>query len=623
MHLLLQALILAAVPANYATLQRPFVLDVSDDLLSGAVDAGIKSILEDFNSPGGVGVAVVRKNGDGSNWRVETKGYGISKLDGTEVDSDTLFSIGSNSKARRSTIPLCSYTHFIIQTQLFNILATGLLISNESLSPRISWNTKIASFVPEWKLMDPVASAESTIVDVMSHRTGLPRHDIIIAPSEPLDFIRRLRYLKPSTGFRELWQYNNHMYTLLSYFPPLLVGISFEKYVNDFIFEPLGMRSTTYFSGRAEASGKLADGIARDGVNHTEDMFGLGRLRALPYWGPSKGDVGHVMGGAGGIISSANDMAIWLQTLLGEGNHPTRNTTVIPADVIRRVAAGVTVAAPVAPFPELSPMVYGGGQTRGTYRGFEYIEASSPVSSFVGFRSQVTRIPAHNFGVAVLSNDDAFGTEIAEAIKYRIMDEALKLQALDWSSRFKSALVANFDRRVIPTARPTNTSLPSWPFDALAGKYHDPGYGTVELCLVSQHRAATTISNSCRELVDGLNITLPDVLDPEIPTLLTKWPLHKLTHVALTHFENNVFNFTGFESVPTHNSTDKPYWVRTHRDLSSPGALGVDPNLFAEFSWDGTLGIGMRGLWIAGEGVNGPDGDTVKTRAEVWFAKID
>lgn len=160
--------------------------------------------------------------------------------------------------------------------------------------------------------MDPVASAESTIVDVMSHRTGLPRHDILISPSDPLNIvrhfeshassyslkiqqIRRLRYLKPSTGFRELWQYNNHMYALLSYFPPLLVGIPFEKYVNDYIIEPLGMRSTTYFSERADESGNLADGMARDGVNLTEDLFGLGRVRALPYWAPSKDNTGHGM----------------------------------------------------------------------------------------------------------------------------------------------------------------------------------------------------------------------------------------------------------------------------------------------------------------------------------------
>ncbi|KAJ7909480.1 beta-lactamase/transpeptidase-like protein [Mycena leptocephala] len=582
MHLLLQVLVFATVSlvtaaASYEALQRPLLQSSGPStaekshILNGDVDAAIDSILKDFNSPGGV----------------ETRGYGIAKADGTKVTSDTLFAIGSNSK-------------------LFDILATGLLISNESLSTRISWNTKIASVVREWELMDPVASAESTIVDVMSHRTGLPRHDILISPSDPLNIIRRLRYLKPSTGFRELWQYNNHMYALLSYFPPLLVGIPFEKYVNDYIIEPLGMRSTTYFSERADESGNLADGMARDGVNETEDLFGLGRVRALPYWAPSKDNTGHVLSGAGGVISSANDMAIWLQMLLGEGKHPIENKTIVPVEVIRRVAAGVTVATPVATFPELSPMVYGGAQSRGTYRGFVRHGGST-----AGFRSQVTRIPNQNFGVAVFSNDDSFGTQIVESVKFRIMDEALNLQPINWSPRFKSRIAADFNNRIVPTPRPSNGSLPSFPFWALAGKYRDPGYGTLELCLVSPHKAAI-ISDSCRLLLRHKH-NPSNILNPKIPTFLTKWPTFGLTHASLTHFEHNMFNVSGFNSIPTRNSTDKPFWVQTQ----------TDPTLVAEFSYNRTLGIALGGLWGAGAGVHSPEGDTVKERAEVWFEKID
>ncbi|KAK7007699.1 beta-lactamase/transpeptidase-like protein [Favolaschia claudopus] len=207
--------------------QRPFQFSESgsDMILTDTVDAAIDSILKDFKTPGGVGVAVVRKTPD-AGWNVEAKGYGFAKLDGTKITEETLFGIGSNSK-------------------LFDILATGLLISNKSLSPGISWKTKIASIVPEWQLMDPIASAETTILDAMSHRTGLPRHDLILPAETVSDEIHRLRYLKPSTGFREHWQYNNHMYTVLSYLPPVLTGIPFETYVTDFILRPLGMSSST------------------------------------------------------------------------------------------------------------------------------------------------------------------------------------------------------------------------------------------------------------------------------------------------------------------------------------------------------------------------------------------
>ncbi|KAJ6569200.1 hypothetical protein B0H19DRAFT_1134831 [Mycena capillaripes] len=157
MHLLLQGLILAAVPlvtTNYGLCNTHCSSSTprhsgprKTNILNSDVDAAIESVLKNFNSPGVVGVAVARKYRDGSHWEVETKGYGIAKADGTKATNETLFAIGCNSK-------------------LFDILATELLISNESLSTRISWDTKIASFVPEWEreLMNPVASAESTII---------------------------------------------------------------------------------------------------------------------------------------------------------------------------------------------------------------------------------------------------------------------------------------------------------------------------------------------------------------------------------------------------------------------------------------------------------------------------
>ncbi|KAK7042563.1 beta-lactamase class penicillin binding protein [Favolaschia claudopus] len=581
-------------PLDQSQPQRPFQLSESssDAILTDNVDAAIDSILQNFKTPGGVGVAVVRKKPD-SEWNVETKGYGLAKLDGTKITEETLFGIGSNSK-------------------LFDILATGLLISNKSLSPGISWKTKIASIIPEWELMDPIASAETTIVDAMSHRTGLPRHDLIMPAETVSEEIRRLRYLKPSTGFREHWQYNNHMYTVLSYLPPVLTGIPFETYVTDFILRPLGMNSTTYYSKAAAESGHLADGIGRDGVNQTKDIFDMGRARAYPFWAPNEGKPGHVVSGAGGLISSAKDMAVWLQALLNEGQHPSDNLTVIPADVIRQVASGITVAGPVARFPELSPTVYGGGQMRGTYRGFEFIEHGGSV---LGFKSQVTRIPSLNFGVSVLSNDEHFGSEIVETVKFRIIDEFLNLEAIDWSERYQSIIADRVKNGPKPTPRSQQPAPPSVPFSDLAGTYTDPGYGSLDLCLISPKSLVDSPSESCSQLIGEIPIQIPSTLDPEVPTLLARWPAFGMTHVSLAHFERNVFNVTAIFSIPTANASDKPYWVQTQSD----------PSLVAEFALDDSekASVGLRGFWGAGEGVESPEGDSVKDRAEVWFEKIE
>jgi len=365
MHLLARLLITGlATNAAFAAVQVPFLAPestVKQDVLSPEIDNFIAKILAEWNSPGGVGVAVVQKNEDGS-WNVETKGYGVAKADGSNVTADTLFAIGSNSK-------------------LFDVIATGLVISNESLSPRISWDTKISSIIPEWEMSDPVASSESTIIDLMSHRTGLPRHDEVYYETQSLSsLISKIKYLRPSAGFHETWQYNNIMYATLSYIPEVLLKVPFTRYVKEHIFVPLNLTSTTYSADIAEESGNLANGFEREGVNKTEDVFGMGTPRALPYWSPYGGEDGNIISGAGGVISSAKDVATWLQTLLLEGKNPANDEQVIPSAVIQKVATGITVVDGTTPYPELAPSLYGGGQLISSYRGHSTCSANTLAS---------------------------------------------------------------------------------------------------------------------------------------------------------------------------------------------------------------------------------------------------
>ncbi|KAL0069301.1 hypothetical protein AAF712_003666 [Marasmius tenuissimus] len=164
-----------------------------------------------------------------------------------------------------------------------------------SLATPITWDTKLKSILGDlWELQDPIATAQSTIIDVMSHRTGLPRHDFMYTHndttvpivSRPVKSfqnrlatmtlkLERLRHLKPSSEFREAWQYNNNMYTILSYLPTVLHPSrpSLARYVKEHIFDPLGLESTTYSPRVARDSGYLADALAREGVNKSENLL--------------------------------------------------------------------------------------------------------------------------------------------------------------------------------------------------------------------------------------------------------------------------------------------------------------------------------------------------------------
>ncbi|KAJ7494033.1 beta-lactamase/transpeptidase-like protein, partial [Mycena latifolia] len=551
-------------------------------ILSPQIDAFINSILAEWKTPGGVGVAVVRTNAE-RGWLVETKGYGVAKADGTAVTPDTIFSLGSNSK-------------------LFDILATGLLISNQSLSPQISWTTKMVSILPDWKLMDPVASSESTIIDLMSHRTGLPRHDdsyFVLNDTLPA-LVKRLRYLKPSAGFRETFQYNNIMYAVLSYLPTALLPHKppFARYVTDHILDPLGLNSTTYSFAAANATGRMADGFFREGTSPTENPFDAGTLK-FPYVLNSE-----TFSGPAGVLTTPVDAARWLQMLMLSGQHPTTNATIIPASVIRMVATGVTVSGPNAEAPELSPTVYGGGQIQSSYRGHVMVEHGGDVP---GFHSQITRFPADGVGIAVLTNDD-FGELMKEVIKFRILDEVFGLEPVDWNSRFKAELQAVY-AAAQSTPAPTSAARPS-SFAALQGTYRNRGYGRdIALC------APSAAAPHCVPALAALNRTFPAALAGA--DLVWAWDRIELSYVTLAHVAGALFNATGWIAIdgPTGNAS-APVFTYGPAVSAMVVEFGVENDTVAGF------GIRGGGFWGAGDSVGEPKGNSVQARSEVWFDAV-
>ncbi|KAJ7261002.1 beta-lactamase/transpeptidase-like protein [Mycena rebaudengoi] len=568
----------------------------SSQILTPEIDAAINNILFEWNTPGGAAVVVVRMDGNGG-WLTETKGYGTANSDGTKVNADTIFSLGSDSKANPPQLA----------RPLFNVLATGLLISNTSLIPQISWKTKIASILPTWKLMDPVASAGSTITDLMSHRTGLPRHDVMYNPNEDTpSLIKRLQYLKPSTGFREDLQYNNLMYIVLSYLPTALIPgrPPFARYVKQHIFDPLGMKSTTYSFAEANETGRMADGFVRFNINYTDNP-----------------EDGNLLSGPGGVLSTATDMAQWLKMLLLNGQHPETNATVIPGDVIQKVADGVSIWVGTPSEPELSPSVYGAGQIQSSYRGHVMIEASKhtaetsqvPISP-VCFHSQVTRLPFDGLGIAVLTNDNEYGSFYLESIKFRIIDAVMGLEPIDWSARYQARVTAFTRQRLDATPTPPGAPLPPPTIASLARKYRNSGYGPdIELCVVGD--APKSASAHCSALISHVNATFPASLTGA--ALLWEWDRFVATYARLTHFKGAMFNVSGWIAVPTTNTSFAGYF---------PYDSGLGDNT-VEFVFGGGAhgeveGFGIKGGFWGATVDEEPVGVGVKGSAEVWFDAI-
>lgn len=118
-----------------------------------------------------------------------------------------------------------------------------------------------------------------------------------------------MRHMRPSAEFRQSWQYNNLAYMVASTLPEHIYGISFEKFVQERIFDPLGMTQTTYSPTRANRS----DAFVRKGMDVeacAEDLSG--KSLSMECLGESVNigfmREGPMNAGPGGVVSSARDM---------------------------------------------------------------------------------------------------------------------------------------------------------------------------------------------------------------------------------------------------------------------------------------------------------------------------
>ncbi|KZV96977.1 beta-lactamase/transpeptidase-like protein [Exidia glandulosa HHB12029] len=380
-----------------------------DELLTPAIDAFIKETLTFWNVTGGAAVAIVRRRADGSGaFDVATRGYGAAAQDGTPMTTETLLPIGSNSK-------------------LFCASSVGLLVSNSSVD--LDWTSKVHQVLPEFALQDPVATERADLVDILSHRTGLPRHDFALSsPSpgkDPENFsLRSVKHLKMSAEFRQTWQYNNHMYNIGASLVANLSGVPYKDFVQEHLFDAAGLSSATLGLTAAAKDGKLAQGFFTVGENSTYPGQAFAN-----YVSPG---VETFVAGAGAVAASANDIALWLQVLLSGGKSPKTGRQVIPAEVLQKLEAGVMAVSPAAA-PELSSPVYGLALISASYQGHQYIEHGGALT---GYLSQITRFPNEGLGIAVLTNESPRGAYVHEAVKWRIAEELLGLPLrVDWNAR--------------------------------------------------------------------------------------------------------------------------------------------------------------------------------------------
>src|SRR5881397_1848980 len=242
-------------------------------------DAYMAQVLKDWNVPGiGVGIIVKDK-------LVFAKGYGYRDY-GKKIPFTPT-----------TTQPIAS------NTKLFTAVAAGLLVEDGKLD----WDKPIRQFVPSIQFYNDDLNRTITIRDMLSHRTGITRHDLIWYKSNftQKELFERLKYLEPTEAPRSVFLYNNMMYSGAGYAIELLSGKPWETFVRERILTPLGMTSTTF---------TIADMVKQrePGVPYTERRDNT-EIYRIPYYSDAIG-----VAPAGAINSSIVDMSKWLIALMND-----------------------------------------------------------------------------------------------------------------------------------------------------------------------------------------------------------------------------------------------------------------------------------------------------------------
>src|SRR5437899_12975041 len=240
-------------------------------------DAYVARVMRDFEVPG-LAIAVVQ---DGRV--LLAKGYGVRKLgDPTPVDDKTLFGIASNTKA-------------------FTATALGILVEDGKLR----WDAPVIRYLPWFALWDPYVTRELTVRDLLVHRSGLGlgAGDLLWWPPSTYDrkeIARRLRFIQPATSFRAAYAYDNVLYLIAGELIEAITGQTWETFVSSRILAKVGMTGSNVRHSAAAAGGNVAVTHARiDGM-----------VRAIAPFDSDNTNP------AGGINSSAVDMAKWLRVQL-------------------------------------------------------------------------------------------------------------------------------------------------------------------------------------------------------------------------------------------------------------------------------------------------------------------
>ena len=400
-----------------------------------AADKGLAEVLdrlpadlERWHAPG-VELAAVR-----GGETILAAGYGSADLESASpATAGTLFHHGSCGKA---------YTALL-----------AALLEDDGL---LDLDAPVRTYIPELRLPDPVIAERATLRDLLSHRSGLARHDMawILNPSwSRQNIVERLAHLPLHGDLRAQMNYSNFGYALAGISIERAAGTSYEEQLRHRVFEPAGLTRTVSSSEIGGVTDDVAAPyVVRDGQAIRTEW------RDMP-----------TMAAAGGVISCAEDSVRWLQLQLGHGP--------IDVDIVRRthhlhtpVAAELTTA-----LPDMHIYGYALGWMVASLRGHRVLWHSGGID---GFTTYVLLLPDDDIGVVASVN-----LHLTQNLPLALVLDMADALLGEPSETFWTDRLFESPEETPPQQREGEPAPPTHALDAYVGTFANPGYGRLEVTL--------------------------------------------------------------------------------------------------------------------------------------------
>ncbi|MGE5437066.1 MAG: serine hydrolase [Syntrophothermus sp.] len=409
------------------------------NFLKDSIDVYVSKALKESKIPG-LAVCVVK---DGKVTFI--KGYGVKNIsENNPVDENTLFLIGSNTKA-----------------------FTGTSLAILEQEGKCSLTDKVKKWLADFNMKDDWVENELNLQDIVSHRIGMEtfQGDFMYWDSDlsSSEILEKFGKLTPKYPFRTKWGYTNAGFVIAGEVIKKVSGISWDEFIEERFFKPLEMNNSLALT--SEINEKLNIAIPYTLVDN--------KLVKIPY--PKIDN----LAAAGSISSSVSDMSHWLIALLDSGKYNCKE--VFPFKAIQTSRRPLSIIGNASnPFDRNPFNLYGMGWEIENYRGNTIVSHTGGVDGFV---TSVTLLPKEKLGVVVLTNTDA--NVFYQALKWQIIDAYLNAPYNNYYTFYSNAVQKQDERqqKYLSAMRDSvkMNLKPTVPLEQFEGTYKHEVFGEIEI----------------------------------------------------------------------------------------------------------------------------------------------